>query len=467
MHPNLDRDSLPIRLRRWRIAALSLALTIGLLAAAVAVAAADPGWGSTLPTELSGSPADRGQQPALAAGSPGRLVVAWSDCQLGEDPQAPNIYTARSTDGGRTWSAPQVLAQTGTDSESRLPGAVMIGERAFVVWRDQITSTHVVTIYEAEVGSGELHSVSLPFLSANYAATWPSLAASGDDRLHLAFNAGDETYPDILYASRWLTEATWPMAQVVYTDSAENSSWYPALAVDPAGGALHLVWEERPEVGGGVVGRGVIMYMSGTVGSSQVSWSPAITLSGSITHSRYPDIAVDVDGDLHVTWAEVIGPGQAYDQDQYVRYLRYDAAAGSWDTPSVRIDSDAMHVNEKYPTYLAPSIAVQEKGGQTVVCVAWHGFRQEGDVEEVLLSCSEDGGQTWPAPQNVSRSPGTRPQDTDLSINPAIAFEPGEQTLRVVWEEHNGSTVPDPVSEIYYALELDHQLFLPLVMKDW
>ena len=79
-------------------------------------------------------------------------------------------------------------------------------------------------------------------------------------------------------------------------------------------------------------------------------------------------------------------------------------------------------------------------------------------AEEVLLSCSPDGGQSWEAPRNVSRSPGAEA----ISIVPSIAFD-ARGRLHSVWEEHVGDSIVYNY-EVYYARAIV-KVFLPLIVR--
>jgi len=431
-----------------------LPLPLALLAVGAVIAATDPYWPGTLPSNLSNSPQDMARQPDVASGASGHMVAVWGDQRTATETAAGiwNIYTASSSDSGHTWSAPQVVSETA--EESLLPAVLTVGDRDLVAWVDH-DPAHV--IYEAEIGQSAVRAVPLPgaFRQTN---TRPFLAAS-EDRVYLAFNGSitPTTIPDIFVTSRLLTETTWATATVVYTHTAINGSWYPALAPSPDGKTLHLVWEERT-----TMHRRAILYITGTVSGADVDWHyPAVELSTGITNAIYPNIAVDSAGDVHVVWGEVIGTGFPYEQDQYVRYVRYDVAGGQWLSPSVRIDDDLIRVNKDKPTYIAPSLALFG-GGDVKLCVSWHGFREGGSVEEVLVNCSEDGGDSWGATQNVSRSAG---DDWSVSILPSIAFD-ALGRLHSVWQERAGDDLFEDY-EIYWSRELEHLLFLPLVVRNY
>lgn len=438
---------------RWRLAWLFALLAVGLVAG-VSVAASDPDWDGTEPENISMSALNLARQPVIAGGPSGRMAVAWSDLRSGETRR--NIYAVLSDDNGHTWSAaPEAVARTADDS--LLPDALAVGDRNFVAWVDRDPPA---AVYEAErTGTGTWEKRRIPS-PVPLSAMWPCLAA-GAGRLHVVFNAGGRNQPDILYAARPLAAAAWPTATVVYTHTG-TGSWFPKLAIGPDESTLHMVWEERASVD-----VRAIMYMSGTVNGAGVDWSSPLTLSAGTTLSLWPDIVADSDGNLHVVWGEQVGTGAVYQREQYVRYARYDAASGLWSIKEGPIDLNPVKVNELRPTDIAPSLALLESGRasgdkQVTVCVAWYGFREGGQVEpaeEVLLSCSENGGQSWPPPQNVSRSPG---QD-EISIAPSIAFDSWGR-LHSVWEEHVGDSVIYNY-EIFHTYALS-KVFLPFMMRN-
>ena len=431
----------PIRQLAW----LALLLVGGLVAVA-AVAASDPDWNGTQPQNMSNSLPNRAWQPVIAAGSAGHMVMAWSDQSTAGSPR--NIYVRRSFDGGHIWSTSQVLSATAL--ASALPDAVAMGNRDFVAWVDQEgVGGENVAIYEAEVGAGPGRLVPSP---TELTSTQPRLAI-GAGALHVVFHAGS----NVLHAMRLLTATAWPTATCIYTSASTVVSEYPVLAIGPDGKTLHVVWQGYDLMSS----KRTIIYKRGTVSGAAVNWTLPYTLAIADIELKYPDIAADSRGNVHVVWGEVVGPGNLQDRDQYVRYTRYNVATSQWISPAVRLDNNPIRVNTDNPTYTAPDLALREKGGKVEVCVAWHGFRAGGMsfAEEVLLSCSPDGGQSWKPPQNVSRSP----QAEALSLIPSIAFDTAGQ-LHAVWQEHNqamGSSVVFDY-QVFHSWALSRRL-LPLV----
>jgi len=425
----------------WRVGWLVLLLVVG-AAAGVSAVASDPDWGGTEPENVSNSLTNKAWQPVIVSGPLGQMVVAWSDQMSDGVPR--NIYVRRSYDSGRSWSAPQVVSETAL--MSALPDALFVGSRAFVAWVDQRTvGGENAAIYEAELEATDTRfipsSTSLLLMS-----TRPRLAA-GAGKLHVVFNAG----ANILHAMRPLAGTTWPTATRIYTSGIGAIPLFPVLAVGPDGSTLHVVWQEA-DLG---TETEAIVYKRGQLSGTKADWESALILATSDGHVFYPVVAADSAGNLHVVWGE-----EVEEADQYVRYTRCDIASSQWISPAVRIDAVPFSVNKQHTTYTHVDLALWETDNQVEVCVAWHGFR-EGGAEDVLVSCSRDGGQTWSAPQNVS---GSGYLDA-TSIAPSIAFD-ASGNLHAVWQEHNAEMGTNVVenTQVYYAHSLK-RFFLPLVMR--
>lgn len=437
----------------WRLVWLVALLAAGLMVG-VSVAATDTDWDGTEPKNISESPLNRAWKPVIAAGPSGRMVVAWSDQRWEGGSQS--IYTASSDDNGRTWSTPTVVIDT--VDRSALPGAVIFGDQVFVAWYDQAsTYPYTTTTYEAEVTTRAVRRIPQPPSSTS---TRPSLAV-GAGKLHVVFSGGTSNKPDIRYATRPLQATAWLTATVVHTHTHTGTgSWNPALAVSSEGKTLHVVWEERASKS-----ERAIMHMRGEVNGDGVDWTSPLTLSAGITLSLWPAIAADSGENLHVVWVEQLAEEEEeelYEKDQYIRYVRYEAASGSWST-AMRVDPEPVRVHMSNPTDSAPSLTLLDADDHVTVCVAWHGFRKGEPVEpaeEVLLSCSQDGGQSWAAPQNVSRTPGAEA----LSIHPSITFDAMGQ-LHGVWQERVGESAFFDY-QIYHTHALS-RVFLPLVVRNW
>jgi hypothetical protein len=435
-----------------RALALSLiALAAVVLTASVVIAAADPDWIGAVPINISQSATDRALHPAIAAGPSGQVIVAWNDLPLGES--KPDIFVARSHNQGRSWSSSMRVSSTG--AKSQLPDAIVVGGKVAIAWADQWSNDDktTFTISEAEPG-GSPRLVPIPEADTpSDISTGPRLAA-GPDRLHVVFNAGFDYGREgshIFHSWRALTDETWPEANRVDTFSDGSVSWFPALAVSPDGEDLHVVWERLS-----MEGRSA-WYAHGTLSGPGVNWTSPRKLPTQGASVK-PDIAVSSSGDVHIVWGEAGTEPRSY----YVRYCRYDPNRNAC-SEIKRIDREPVYINAINPTEPAPRLAIWEDKNRVRLCVTWHGFR-EGGAEDALLSCSQDGGETWQPTRTMSAFPDGEAEGQDPSIRPSAVFD-AAGNLHGVWQQRVDIVSAQPYYEIYYAHAMNC-VFLPLVARN-
>ena len=405
----------------------------------------DPNWDGSSPTSISDTQ-HRSVQPQIIVDDSGHILAAWS-YRLSATPAQKNmdIYVATSDSSGSTWSTPTVISTSARTSHH--PSLLALNDDVFVAWVELNDA-----IYETEINSADPpRSVPCPLTAYDFQ---PQLVA-GNGRLHLIFAAGAALPTNLYHTSRLSTDTSWPVATSIVTSNASLGAWWPAAAISPGGNLLHVVWEEKQSST-----LEAIMYMSGTVSGPNVTWSTPLTLSTGIDLAFAPDIAVDEDGIVHIVFAE----SQADKTDQHVYYMQHDPNTGSW-TPYTYVDDTPVQVNTESPTYIAPSIATWTGDNTTRVCVAWYGYRT-GDpakAEEILLHCSEDGGDTWTDSTTFNISQTTT-EGEEVSLRPDIAFD-AMGNLHIIWQERAGASLATDY-DIYYSRSLI-QVYLPLTMRSY
>ncbi len=408
---------------------------LSVLSAASAVENADFWYHWTSPVNVSSSPTDNATWPAIGvSGDGGTVYLAWSD---GRDGASQNIYYAASTDGGGHWSAAgRVWA---SDYDSLRPDVAISGTSPLLVWADETGASSHDT-YEMALGDT---GPSLVPNARDVLAYAPRLGLGGGV-IHAVLQGGVDQRTDILY-SRRVGSGTWLTATVVFTHTAAGS-YDPAIAVTPAGGVVHLVWQEK--ISGNASS---IFYMRGEWSGEQLTWSQVVNLSEGITTSVRPDIALAADGTLHVVWGEKFPDRET----QYVRYARSADGGNTWSDP-LRVFTDPVSANSVAPTDIAPVVAVVPSGA---VCVAWHGFPKGAsyDAEDIYVSCSADG-TNWGTPVNVSRS------EDVISIRPTMAAG-SDGVLHLAWQEYVGPNAFFNY-QVYYAHSVPFVVYLPLVLRE-
>lgn len=389
----------------------------------------------TTPVEISGS--DKATWPTVGTVDGQTLYAAWSDGR--STPR--DIYYARSTDGGENWGSAQPVV--GTANDSLRPSAVMSGSTLWLAWADNTVGLEH-EIYGLALGSGS------PTLVPNghKITAVPQLALGLGGELHMVLHGGTSTNPDILYTRRAAGATAWPATTVVFANT-DNGSWNPSLAVSADGQVAHLVWEQVLRGIGGSK-ESEIRYMRGQRSGQDMTWGTPITLSVGITTSVRPAIAVGTGSTVHVVWSE-----RMLDGVNHIRYSRSTNGGVGWSMPPIRLNPDPVNANQLSPTEIDPAVAVTPSGA---VCAAWHGFLPGGQDEDVYLTCSTDGGQSWErSPINVSRNPDT------LSIRPALAVG-SDGLLHLAWQEHVGGDILEDY-RVLYVHSIPYAVHLPIVLR--
>jgi hypothetical protein len=408
----------------------------------VSAAGDTPFWANwTAGRNISQSQADRATWPALALSADGQIVyAAWSD---GRDaPQ--NIYYTMAIHGGDQWSGVQRVWNSA--APSLRPSMVLLGTTPLLTWADETSPLNHVT-YQMALGGGA--PVVVPN-SQTVLAYVSRLALGPDNEVHLVLQ-GDEagggglSAPDILFTRRAAAATTWPAASVVF-DHLTSGSYYPAMAVG-ADRTVHLAWQETDGTDS------AIRYMRGQRSGQDILWNASIDVSGVVTRSVRPAVALGPGSDVYIAWGEKL-----LNQTQYVRFARSQNGGLTWSPPQ-RIDAEPVSANSVAPTDVAPALVVTPSGA---ICAAWHGFRTGSSIEaeEIYVTCSTNRGVTWATPVNISRT------STVISIRPVMAVG-NDGILHVVWQEYVPKIGNDARYnyQIYYAHSIPYVAYLPSITR--
>ena len=446
-------------------------------------------WGGANPVYTSPyfRPLQADRAHVSAAGLNDIALVAWDDPQLGQ-----SAY-ARSTDGGETWSEPQVITGTGRTLRARVT-STPDGE-FLLIWQDagaggcgfvQRTSNDGGETWSAPQrvlgaltrctadwsfmpdGDGRLWLIERLSAAATgnsvSAAVWQAGSWSAPFELALSFfdpgagrqidlscvNAavagqtlgliGCDPNSDVLAArntaplDRFISarQAAWAEVEVLsdrQTPAVVDD--LPALAADSSG-ALYALWSQQ------------IDQASVLLGSAYTDdhWSAAVALLRSAetaegrTVARQPALAIDSGGRAHAVWNGGT-TGAIYYSWTYARDF---TLASGWAEP-IALPMDT-------PISSWPDLAIDPRGGDLFVVYAVPYNEGRG----LYLARSADGGSTWPAaPQRIVDAAA---QGWESVTTPRLAYDAAAGVLHVVWvrDALPGSASPRAV---YYAQSRD------------
>ncbi|MGB3905219.1 MAG: hypothetical protein WBB22_09870, partial [Anaerolineae bacterium] len=268
----------------------------------------------------------------------------------------------------------------------------------------------------------------------------PSVAVAGDN-IHVIWTHWLlQAAPDIYYSRMPLGGDEWLTATVI-ADTGPVSQ-YARMAVDKNGN-LHVVWQENISPTNG------ILYVSGTVGISQTTWSSPITVStGLSVDATSPDIFVGADYMVNTVFGVDVA-GQPDTQDVY--YARFPVSDTENISPT-SIPGSRVLVHRQLPTFASPSLALS---GPDEVHVVWNGVKGTDLWERIYYAMSDDSGASWSQPMAIS-------PDDDWADGFATIATDGT-LVHVAWQQKGLGDDND----IYYSHSLPIFTLFPFVVKDY
>lgn len=196
----------------------------------------------------SSAPADgrESSYPAIAADNKGDLWVFWQDSRAGNF----EIYYARSTDNGRTWSRDlPFTAADGLESTHPRASAKSYGPsgRVYVTWQDRRSGT-AFEVYFRQISYTSTGTITMSADTAatpmdNFESTTPDIFAY-KDWIYLAWADMRDGQNEIYFKKSNDMGATWTGEIPV---SAVDGFISQAPRVTANVGGVHLVWEDFRE----------------------------------------------------------------------------------------------------------------------------------------------------------------------------------------------------------------------------
>jgi len=355
-------------------------------------------------------------EPSLAVDDGGVVAVAYR----GSDDLNAEIYVARSSDQGDTWSTPVIASHDdGVPVENRQSAPALAAgasEEWFVAWVDL---RHALSIYlssspdaGASWASPDILVNSRPW-SAQQA---PVLAGDGAATLYALYADDRDEWQTTRFTRSTDAGASWAPSRPVDVSPGPDSVTYRGLVVAPSGG-LHVVgtaWQN---------GSYQVFASHSLDGGS--TWAGAVQVSGGDWDHLSPAIAVDRSGNLLTAWVDY-ATGWL---DRNISSSRSTDGGGAWGA--------AVRASDDGPAWTgAPSVGFDGSGA---AYIAWDDDRD--GTAHIRIARSPGGGDSWSPSVLVSTVSGD-------SSSPSLAIA-ASGSLYVAWETAN------PRTDIYSAASTD------------
>jgi len=266
-----------------------------------------PDWSAAVNVSTSDAPSSA---PVIAAGPGSRVHLVWGERRANATPRpggTPDaLYYAQSTDGGRSWSAPENVFSSSSDGFFSPPHSLVLDAEGHphVVFSSRESERSSVTVKHMERRASG-------WTEATDVATGgsPDLALTGDGELAVAYLTADTTQDERDRNSLFLSRSTdggetWGSPQLVERSGFDRPAQSPRLEVGPGRRTLYLGW--RRSTDGDLAPDSVFVATSGDEGET---WTPSrvvpFTASGI---PSAPEIVVDGSGVANIAF-QVGGTG--------------------------------------------------------------------------------------------------------------------------------------------------------------
>jgi len=236
------------------------------------------------------------------------LYLLWQDIVFSGGSHGGEIFFARSTDGGHSFSPPINLSNTTAGAgKGRLTaerwsnGSFDLAQgpegRLYAVWSEYEGNLR----FSYSTDGGQQFSTPQTLVSAGDVgapARGPTLAVAADGTVYLAWAVGDDDAANIYFSHS--TDQGGSFAAPSQVHDSEGHADAPDLAIDSEG-TLHLVYAESP---GGSFRRSHIYYTQRSPGRDRFRAPKDITGGHAQKFERvsFPDVALDGDDRLYVVW---------------------------------------------------------------------------------------------------------------------------------------------------------------------
>lgn len=250
---------------------------------------------------------------ALAPDAPQRVFVLWQEIIFSGGSHGGEILLARSEDGGATFSrAVNLSNSTGGDGKGRINrdiwhnGSLDIAAARAGVLYVAWTEYDGPLWFSRSADNGKSFSRPLQVAGGNAKpARAPTLASRGDRTVYLAWTVGEDDSADIHLAKSTDAGATFGEPKIVARSKGYTDA--PKLAVGPQG-TLHAVYAESA---GGPFDRYQIRYTRST--DAGRTFEPPREISQpapkGYAAAGFPDLGIDAGGNAYVIW-ELYQDGQ-------------------------------------------------------------------------------------------------------------------------------------------------------------
>jgi hypothetical protein len=303
----------------------------------------------------------------IGPGDAGNVYVLWQEIVFSGGSHGGEIFFARATDGGRSFTGPINLSNSRAgDGKGRITRerwhngsldlAVGTADRLYAAWTTYEGDLWVARSTDGGASFAEPIHVAGP----SPPARGPSLAIGPDGTIHLAWTVGADPSADLHMARSTDRGRSFSGPRAVLAGDGHAEA--PKIEVDAAG-RLHLVYAESPA--GPFRGHG-IRYARSAVGTAELGSSREISApqADRFASASFPHLALDGTGNLYVAW-ELIPQSGHYPEG--LGYTVSDDGGDSFAKAGIVPDTRGRGFNGSRQGFLMRKLAVNDAGQLALV----------------------------------------------------------------------------------------------------
>ncbi|UCG70651.1 MAG: exo-alpha-sialidase [Thermoplasmata archaeon] len=373
--------------------------------------------------EVSDDPGSSSQnEPSLGVAPSGDLYVAWEDHRNGDW----DIFFANSTDGGATWSSTDVMINTNTTNDQRLP-SLAVGSNGviYVVWQDARNGSDLDIFFSRSSDGGATWldpEIRVNIDTSGLTQSKPDIAVDSNNDIYVVWQDFRSSDYDIYFAMSSDGGVSWTDPAVkVNADTSTTSQFDPTIAVDTTG-TIYVAWEDENET---TFDYDIYFAKSTDDGATWTDPSVKVYADSTSKEQADPSIAVDSSQTIYIAWEDL------RNDNSDIFFAKSTDGGATWTDSNERVNKDVGTKNQNNP-----DVAVDSNG---YIYLAWEDYRD--DHNDIYFANSFDGGGTWTDPNmRVNNDPGSTDQEA-----PSIAVDSGG-TAYVAWGDYRTNNY-----DIYFA----------------
>jgi hypothetical protein len=271
--------------------------------------------------------------PSIGVDSMGNIFVVWEDNRDGDW----NIYFANSSDGGETWTNNKINSSSGNQSNPSL--VVDSFNILYVVWEDDRNGDW--DIYSANSTDGG-KTWTYPNVKVNDdSVAWqinPSIAVDNSGNLYVTWDDDRNGDPDIYFSKSTDKGASWTVDKKVSTDTLGASQSNPTIAIDSSAN-IYIGWQDERN---SILNSDIFFANSTDGGLTWTDPNKKVNTDATTKTQRYPSIAAGVPGSVYLVWEDYRGA----DADIY--FAKSTNYGITWTDPNVGVN-DTSPGHQFYP----------------------------------------------------------------------------------------------------------------------